>query len=72
MGFLLCHLVFKSGNSIILRGGSEAYFSNKILANLFRKALKDNKIDQNYVQFIENKNRKTVDLLLSKMKKNIG
>ncbi len=64
-------LCFKSGNSVILRGGSEAYFTNKTLANLFRKALKDNKIDQNYVQFIENKNRKTVDLLLSKMKKYI-
>ena len=32
-------LCFKSGNSVILRGGSEAYFTNKILANLFRKAL---------------------------------
>jgi len=64
-------LCFKSGNCVILRGGSEAYFTNKTLANLFRKALKDNKIDQNYVQFIENKNRKIVDLLLSKMKKYI-
>ncbi len=61
-------LCFKSGNCVILRGGSEAYFTNKILANLFRKALKDNKIDQNRVQFIENKNRKIVDLILSKMK----
>ncbi len=33
-------LCFKSGNSVILKGGSEAYFSNKILTNLFRKALK--------------------------------
>tara|TARA_B100001029_G_C15015595_1_gene427118 strand:- start:9 stop:1259 length:1251 start_codon:yes stop_codon:yes gene_type:complete len=64
-------LCFKSGNCVILRGGSEAYFTNKTLANLFRKALKDNKINQNYVQFIESKNRKVVDLLLSKMKKYI-
>ena len=64
-------LCFKSGNCVILRGGSEAYFTNKTLANLFRKALKDNKIDQNFVQFIENKNRKIVDLILSKMKKYI-
>ena len=64
-------LCFKSGNCVILRGGSEAYFTNKTLANLFRKALKDNKIDQNRVQFIENKNRKIVDLILSKMKKYI-
>ena len=62
-------LCFKSGNSVILRGGSEAYFSNQIIANLFRKALKENKINENYVQFIKNRNRKIVDLLLSKMKK---
>ena len=64
-------LCFKSGNCVILKGGSEAYFTNKTLVNLFRKALKDNKIDQNRVQFIENKNRKIVDLILSKMKKYI-
>ena len=61
-------LCFKSGNCVILRGGSEAYFTNKTLANFFRKALRDNKIDQNRVQFIQNKNRKIVDLILSKMK----
>lgn len=60
-------LCFKSGNCVILRGGSEAYFSNKILANLFRQALKFHKVNPNYVQFIKNKNRKFVDLMLSKM-----
>ena len=64
-------LCFKSGNCVILRGGSEAYFSNKILANLFREALKKNKINKNFVQFIENKNRKLVDYMLSKMSKYI-
>ncbi len=64
-------LCFKSGNCVILRGGSEAYFSNKILAKLFRKSLEINKIDKNFVQFIENKDRKIVDLLLSKMKEYI-
>ena len=62
-------LCFKSGNVIILRGGSEAYNSNMILANLFRDALKINNIDQNYVQIVKNKNRKSVDYLLSKMEK---
>ena len=33
-------LCFKSGNCVILRGGSEAYFSNKILANLFKKIVR--------------------------------
>ena len=64
-------LCFKSGNCVILRGGSEAYFSNKILANLFRKSLEKNKINKNFVQFVQNKNRKLVDYMLSKMSKYI-
>ena len=61
-------LCFKSGNVVILRGGSEAYYSNKIIAKLFRKALKSKKCDENCVQFIESKNRIHVDYLLSSMK----
>jgi glutamate-5-semialdehyde dehydrogenase len=60
-------LCLKSGNCAILRGGSEAYNSNKILANLFRGSLKINNIDQNCVQFIEDKNRNVVNYLLSNM-----
>ncbi len=62
-------LCLKSGNCSILRGGSEAFNSNKLLANLFRDVLKKNNINKNCVQFIENKNRKIVDDLLSKMSK---
>ena len=62
-------LCLKSSNCSILRGGSEAFHSNKILSDLFRKSLKKNKIDQNCLQFIGNKNRKIVDFLLSKMSK---
>jgi len=61
-------LCFKTGNVVILRGGSEAFHSNKILAQLFRKALKNKKCDINCVQFIKNKNRNHVDYLLSNMK----
>ena len=60
-------LCLKSGNCSILRGGSEAYNSNKLLANLFRDSLSKNRIDKNCVQFIEKKDRKIVDSLLSKM-----
>ena len=60
-------LCLKSGNCSILRGGSEAFHSNRLLANLFRDNLRKNNINQNCVQFIENKNRKIVDQLLSKM-----
>ena len=64
-------LCFKSGNAVILRGGSEALNTNKILAMLFRKALYLNKIDPNYVQFINKTNRKFVDIMLSKMNNQI-
>ena len=62
-------LCFKSGNPVILKGGSEAINTNRILANLFRKALKKNKVNENYIQFINSKDRKMVDIMLSKMDK---
>ena len=64
-------LCFKSGNPVILKGGSEAFNTNKILANLFKKALQNNKINNNYVQFIQSTDRKVVDFLLTKMVKYI-
>ncbi len=61
-------LCFKSGNSVILKGGSEAFFTNKIFVKLFRESLKAYKINMNYVQFIERKERKIVNHLLKDMK----
>ena len=62
-------LCFKSGNPVILKGGSEAFYSNLILSKLFRKSLKKNKIDENFVQFIGVKKRSVVDFMLTKMNK---
>ena len=64
----IASLCFKSGSAVILKGGSEAINTNKILAKLFRKALKENKVDENFVQFVDSKDRKIVDFMLSKMK----
>ncbi|MDC3127136.1 glutamate-5-semialdehyde dehydrogenase [Candidatus Pelagibacter bacterium] len=64
-------LSLKSGNCSILRGGTEAFNSNKILANIFRNVLQKNKINRNCIQFIEKKDRKIVDAMLSKMSKYI-
>ena len=61
-------LCFKSGNVVILKGGSEAINTNRALSKLFRESLKKNKIDKNFVQFIDSKERKLVDIMLSKMK----
>ena len=60
-------LCFKSGNPVILKGGSEAFHSNKILSKLFRRSLKKNKVDENFVQFIQIKKRNVVDFLLTNM-----
>ena len=64
-------LCFKSGNCAILRGGSDAFNSNKILSDLFRTSLNNNRIDKNCVQYIEDKNRNIVNYLLSNMTKYI-
>ena len=65
-------LCFKSGSSVILRGGSEALNTNKIIVKLFRQALRSNSIDPNFVQYIQNKNKKLVDFMLSKMQDSIN
>ena len=62
-------LCFKSGNAVILKGGSEAYYSNLILTKFFRKSLKKNSVDENFVQFLKLKKRSVVDFLLQKMSK---
>ena len=62
-------LCFKSGNAVILKGGSEAYYSNLILTKFFRKSLKKNNVDENFVQFLKLKKRSVVDFLLQKMSK---
>jgi len=64
-------LCFKTGNAVILRGGSEAFYSNKLLSDLFRKALKNKNCNKNFVQFVKNKNRNNVDYLLSRMQRYI-
>ena len=64
-------LCFKSGNCVILKGGSESYFSNKIISDLFRKSLRAYNVDKNFVQFIDIKDRSAVGIMLSSMEKYI-
>ena len=64
-------ICLKSGNAVILRGGSDAFFSNKILVKLFKLALAKYNFDKNCIQFIEKKDKKVVDYLLSKMSESI-
>ena len=50
-------LCLKAGNAVILRGGKEAYHSNKYLVSLIKEALIRNAISPDSVQFIEDNDR---------------
>jgi glutamate-5-semialdehyde dehydrogenase len=57
-------LCFKSGNAVILRGGSEAFHSNSILVKIIGQVFKRLKIDPNAVAMIPFTDRKAmIDLL---------
>ncbi len=57
-------LSLKSGNSIILRGGSEAINSNLILSSLIKKALLESKVSPDLVQIVKTIDRVAVSELL--------
>jgi glutamate-5-semialdehyde dehydrogenase len=57
-------LCIKSGNSIILRGGSESIFTNIVLAECIKSALLKNNRNANVVQLIDNTDRDIVNELL--------
>lgn len=50
-------LCIKSGNSVILRGGKEAFYSNKTLFQFFQEALQIEEMNPNCIQFVEETDR---------------
>ena len=52
-------LCFKTGNVVILKGGSDALHSNKAIVDCIRETLAENAIDVNAIQLIEDTNRET-------------
>ena len=60
-------LCLKAGNSVILRGGKESYYSNLQLVTSARNALEESNCDKNIIQFIETTDRDAVDYMLSEM-----
>lgn len=58
-------LCLKSGNCVVLKGGKEAKYSNRILVSLMRKSLAEAKISEDMVQLISSGGRKAVKYLLS-------
>lgn len=57
-------LCIKSGNAVILRGGSEAIFSNIALAKCLHKVLDKQGIDRNIVSVIPDTSRSVIEQLL--------
>lgn len=57
-------LCMKSGNAVILRGGSEAIHSNTALVNLIKNCLDSSDVPSDSIQFINSPNRKIVDQML--------
>ncbi|OIO71520.1 MAG: glutamate-5-semialdehyde dehydrogenase [Zetaproteobacteria bacterium CG1_02_49_23] len=57
-------LCLKSGNAAILRGGSEAIHSNRIIAALLAQALSENGLPEHAVQLIQQTDRALVGAML--------
>ena len=57
-------LCFKAGNTVILRGGSDAINSNKALVSLMRGAIKDCGFDENAVQLVEDTSRTVANAMM--------
>ena len=63
-------LTIKSGNGVILRGGSDAINSNILLVNIIKKGLKNAGLSEDYIEIIDNTDRESVTQML-KMKEYI-
>ena len=57
-------LAIKTGNAAVLRGGSDAIFSNKIITKVLSSALKEAGLPDNSVSLVDITDRESVDILL--------
>ena len=57
-------LCFKSGNSVILRGGSEALNSNIAIYQILKDVIKKHGISENIINLVATTDRRAVDVLL--------
>ena len=58
-------LCIKSGNGVLLRGGSEAISSNTVIAEILQKSAKDFGLDQ-AIQFVDITDRQAVQSMIAK------
>jgi glutamate-5-semialdehyde dehydrogenase len=61
-------LCLKSGNAVLLRGGSEALYTNKKLVDIVKLALKDVKLPAGCVEFIDITDREAVMVMIKQAK----
>ena len=59
-------LCLKSGNSVLLRGGSECFNTNKILVEIIQKSLVKNNINQHSVNLVPYTDREVMKYVLRK------
>lgn len=57
-------LCFKAGNTVILRGGSDAINSNKALVGLMKTALRNCGVNENAVQLVEDTSRAVANAMM--------
>ena len=57
-------LCLKSGNCVILRGGKEAFCSNKAIAGLMRSALEEAGLPADCIQLVEDTSRESANALM--------
>lgn len=57
-------LCLKTGNAVILKGGSEAFHSNLCITEILREALKSSGLNEDLLQFVATTDRKAVSVLL--------
>lgn len=57
-------LTFKTGNAVILRGGSDAIYSNTAIANVIRKTLDNCNITPDAIQLVTDTSRETATKMM--------
>jgi len=57
-------LCLKASNAVILRGGSDAFYSNRIIASIMRNAIEKKGFNPDCISFIEDTSRETATKLM--------
>ena len=58
-------LCLKSGNAVILRGGSESFYSNTSIYESIKQGLTEENLNPDMIQIVNTINREAVDLMLT-------